>query len=398
MKIKISIAKIYLFFIFFTPCFFGYMPIQIGQRIYLFLYFFISIFLSLPFLHKKICNIQIPIIISLLIFFHYSISTIFNFSINNLKTGDIIEIYRPIIYVLTLLFALILLTPYVKKNGMWKCMDYIEDIVFYSSFFEFFKYFEITKHFFYLYTPFSYNSINYIRFFGVTGFAYAYAWILIICIVYHSVKTNGKLGFRFLYYSFLVLMTGSRTGIAALFVLYFFLFFLFRKIRLRIIFLIILFLLSILLLYNLEISAVVVSFDYILRLIQAFGGNTSDGSLVTRQSQINTALRRFYESPLYGTASNKGENVLIENFYFHHIGTWGLIGLILYFLWLSCFGIYLLSKKKRQIFFYIIIISFIICFSSPIFDQIRIFNIFYTIIAILMINSNNDETKKHKKS
>jgi hypothetical protein len=156
-------------------------------------------------------------------------------------------------------------------------------------------------------------------------------------------------------------------------------------------------LLSVLLLYNLEIQVVVISIDYILRLIQAFLGNAGDGSLVTRQSQINTALTRFYENPFYGTASNKDKNVLIENFYFHHFGTWGLIGLILYFLWISCFRIYLVSKKEKQIFFLIIIISFVICFSSPIFDQIRIFNIFYAIIAILMINAKN-ETKKYKTS
>jgi hypothetical protein len=398
MKIKINFAKIYLSIIYFTPCFFGYVSLQIGQRLYLILYFLFSSFFSLFFLHRKICNIKIPIVLSLMIFIHYATSAIMNFNSNNLGLGDVIELFRPIIYVLVLLFSLIILTPYVKKNGIWKCMDYIENIVFYSSFIEFLKFFEITRYFFYLYTPFPYNHINYIRFFGVVGFAYGYAWILLICIIYHSVKKNGKVGFRFLYYSLIVIGTGSRTGILALLSLYFFLFFIFKEIRLRLFFLIIFILLSVSILYNLKIPVFVTGVDYTVRLIQTFLGNAGDGSLQSRQTQIKTALNRFYENPLYGTASNKTGNVSIENFYFHHLGTWGILGLVLYLIWLSCFKMYLISKEKKKIFFLVISISFVICFSSPIFDQVRIFNIFYAIIALLLMNSNNDENKKYKTS
>jgi hypothetical protein len=328
-----------------------------------------------------------------LIFSHYAASTIFNFKSNNVGSGDIIEIFRPVIYLFALLFSLIILSPYIKKEGMWNCMDYIENLVFYSSFLEFFKFIEGTKSFFYLYSPFSYNSLNYIRFFGVTGFAYAYAWILIICILYHSIKTNGKIGFRFLYYSFIVLLTGSRTGIAALLLLYFCLFIMLKKIRFRLFLLFVLLVSVVSFLYVLKIPVVVTSVDYSIRLIQAFFGNAGDGSLGTRQSQINIALSRFYENPFYGTASNKVENVLIENFYFHHLGAWGFIGLLLYFLWICSFRIYLISKKEKRIFFLIIIISLVISFSSPIFDQVRLFNIFYAVIAVLIAGVNKGAEK-----
>lgn len=319
-----------------------------------------------------------------------------NFSDNNVMVGDIMEILRPIIYFLSFLLPVMIFQPYVRKYGLYYYTDFFEKIVFFSSFIEFFKYLDPLKQFFYLYTPFEFGSINYIRLSGFTGFAYAYAWILLICIILNAFKTNGRVSFRFLYYSLILIGTGSRTGIFALFLLYFLLFLLLKRMRLRLFFLVIFILLSVLLLYKLEIPVFVTGVDYAVRLVQTFLGNAGDGSLQSRQAQMNKALIRFYESPLFGTASNKTNNVPIENFYFHHLGTWGFLGLVLYLLWLSCFRIYLVTKEKKQIFAFIIGISFVICFSSPIFDQVRIFNIFYAIIALLLINSTNNETKKCK--
>jgi hypothetical protein len=139
----------------------------------------------------------------------------------------------------------------------------------------------------------------------------------------------------------------------------------------------------------LKISVVVTSLDYIIQLVKALTGDGGDGSLGTRIFQANTALSRFRENPLYGTASNKFDNITIENFYFHHLRSWGIFGLILYMLWIFLFGAYIVSRHKKRIFFLVIAASFVLCFSSPIFDQVRLFNIFYAVIAALIIRENN---------
>jgi hypothetical protein len=383
------LAKIYLFAIFFTPSFFGYISLNLGQMIYLSIFFSISIIFSLPFLcYGKIVNIKTSLQISLLIFICYTISTIFNFNLNKPKANDVIEIYRPLIYFFSFFFSIIILRQYVEETGALKCLDCIDNLIFYSSFIEFLKYIDITKNFFYMYTPFPYGSINYMRLSGFTGFAYSYAWILLIGMIFCIVKSQGRIQFRFIYYSLLVCLTGSRSGLLSLVVLYVFLSLSFKEIKKQLFYLFIGLSLLIGCLYFFDIPIVVISVDYIIGLILAFLGKGDDGSLATRSIQIMEALKRFYDSPLYGSGSNKMINPTIENFYFHHLATWGIAGLVLYFFWLYSFTFYLSSKYAKKIFFLILLVSCLISFSTPIFDQIRIFNIFYAIVAILIIDEN----------
>ena len=357
--------------------------------VYLMIYFSASALLAVFYLRGKIHDIQTPAIAGLFIYLYCAASTLLNFTSNNFGAGDFIEIFRPLIYFSSLLFSFVILSPYIRASGFRECMDYMENLVFYSSFLEFLKYFEFSRPFFYLYTPFPHDHINYIRFSGFTGFAYAYAWILMICIIYHSIKKNGRVGIRFLYYSFLVLLTGSRTGIAALAFLYFLLFVILKRIRIRMLFLAAFISFSTFILYMLQVPVLVTSVDYTMRLVKAFMGDGGDGSLASRTLQANIALSRFYENPLYGMASNKSDNITIENLYFHHLGTWGIIGLVLYLLWIFLFGIYIVSRDKKRIFILMIAASFVLCFSSPIFDQVRLFNIFYAVIAALIVKENN---------
>jgi hypothetical protein len=330
---------------------------------------------------------------------HYSISTVLNVRTNDLSLGDVIEVFRPVIYLLVFFFSLIILTPYVKQCGKRQCLDFFENIIFYASFFEFLKYYEAAAPLFYFYTPFKYGTINYIRLSGFTGFAYAYAWILLICIIYNAVKSRGRIGFRLLYYSFLVLGTGSRTGIAALLFLYGCLFVLERRTRPRLFLLAVMLSLIVFVLYSLEFEFIVTSIDYTIRLIQTFlGYGGGDGSLATRTMQMRGGLDHLSENPLYGSASNKLSDMRIENFYFHHLGTWGIMGLILYLLIIFSVFFMIPRRTERRIYGLLIASSFILCFSSPIFDQVRLFNIFYAIAAILIVKEACHEPASHKTS
>jgi hypothetical protein len=390
MSKEIFIGKLYLIIILFTPSFFGYMALQNGQKIYLLIYFIFSIFFSMFYLKNKIYNILFPIAISFFISFHYSISTIINYE-NNINFSDFYEVARPIIYCLSLLFSIIILGPFVKKIGVWECLKFIENIIFFYSFFEFLKFINFTKYYFYLFTPFSYNSTNYIRFFGTTGFAYNYAWLLMVCIIFNAIRTEGKIGFRFIYFSFLVILTGSRSGIFTLFVLYFLLFVYIKKIRIRLLFEFIIAFLIGFILYGIKIPVITRSVNLFIRLINAFLGLDDDGSLMARQVQIELSLLRFNQNPIFGTASDKEKFDTIENFYFHHMAAWGSIGIIIIIIWYFSFNYLLPTRTTKILYFLILVISLIISFSTPLLDQVRIFNVFFAIIAILVTNRQEEK-------
>jgi hypothetical protein len=395
-NILVPIAKLYLLVMFFTPTFFGYLNLSPGQLLYLAIYFFVSfvlILISGVYKRRIRLNVTLAIQSFLLLAIHYAFSTIVNFQNNNTNTRDVFEILRPIIYFMSFLLSIIILYPYVQDVGFSECFNNIENIIFYFSFFEFLKFIEPLKYFFRLYTPFDFGHINYIRFSGTTGFAYAYAWLLLICIIFQTVKKNGKISFRVFYYSLLITMTGSRTGFLGLCLLFLCLFVLYKYIRIRLALMLLLISVVIAFLYMIKIEQVVTSVDYITRLIRIFLLNEGDdGSLVARKAQIDNSIMRFLSSPLFGTGSSKLTNVRIENFYFHHLGTWGILGITFYVFLLFSFLFYIKSRLCKRIFCLILFISLFLSFSSPIIDQVRIFNIFYAIIAVLIIGIQRKHT------
>ena len=365
------------------PSFFGYVGLNTGQAIYL---AFILLLSFIPFLvnsmlvRRHFFNRGILFIGSLflLLFIEYSVSSILNFNRNSYGLNDIIEIFRPLIYLFCFLTSYILVNRNPSERA-YKFIDTVEKIVFFSSFFEWLKFNKVFYPFFKLYLVFAYGFPNYIRMSGTTGFAYSYAWVIIFCLFWNVLR-NGKITFKFFYYSFLVLLTGSRTGFAALCASYAVIFFSVRKTRKTLGISLLIITITMFVLYFSNVEVVVTAVDYILRLIKTFLGKSSDASMLTRQSQNAEALRYFDEAALFGVASNKSKNVLIENFYFHHIRNWGLLGLTLYLMIFILF--FLLSKKSYRSFVFVMMTSaFLICFSAPLFDEIRIFNILYLVLA-----------------
>lgn len=383
------------FFIIFTvlcPCFFGYLGLNLGQMIYLSLESFFIIFLLLANWQKLLSKISTASfvigIFFLLLCIEYNISSIININRNNYNAGDFIEILRPIVYLFFFFSSLLILKPLVKIRGAFYIFDLVEKTIFIFSFVEWIKFLHFSYPFFALYTPFSYGSINYIRLSGTTGFAYSYAWLLCICLFW-SVMKNKQITFKFLYYSILVLLTGSRTGFVALFITYFIIFYNFRKTRF-IMLLSLIFISTVLaILYFMEVEFVKLPIDYIIRLSLALLGKTGDGSLTTRTHQNQIAMQYFDESMFFGIASNKANNITIENFYFHHIRNWGIFGISIYLIILFLFFVF--SGKYRKLVFTILVSAFIICFSSPIFDQIRNFNIMYILFAAILLEQNKGD-------
>ena len=377
------------------PCFFGYLGLNKGQMLYLFIVFSFSIFYFL--INNKTLkttfsyNIVYIILSFLLLSLEYFISTILNFNRNDYSLSDFIEILRPIVYLFSFLSSLIIIKPLVKRYGNKRIFLTLERCIFIFSVIEIFKFFKLFSPFFALYTIFPFGSINYIRMSGTTGFAYSYAWLVII-IIFIIISIQKKLTLKFIYYAFLVLLTGSRSGVFAFGIVLFFIFVFYKKTRLPL--LISLFIISLLItiLYFAEVGVVKTSIDYIIRLILTVLGKSTDGSFSTRRRQNQIAMQYFDEHMLFGIASNKKNNITIENFYFHHLRNWGLLGLIGYILILILFFL-LVGKTYRKMVFIILTTSFVISFSSPIFDQVRNFNILYLIFANMMLGKNGNENE-----
>ncbi len=377
-------ARWYVLLILCCPGFFGYLGLNKGQLLYLAVIFLYSVFVVLLDWKRLLVRFSKKVVFFYLLFILLSLvylaSSIFNFGRNNYSGGDIIEILRPSIYFFSYAFSILILQKIIAQNGTQTILDYFEKTVFLISLVEFVKFLRPAFAFFKLYTVFPFGSINYIRLSGTTGFAYSWAWICIICL-FLSVEKKRRIGFKFFWYSIVIFMTGSRTGMLALAVCYFLIFVYFRKTRLPLLFCVAFIVLSIFVLYMLNVQIVVTSVDYVIRLVNVMlFGEGRDGSFNTRNRQRIIALEYFNSSPLLGVASNKAEHIVIENFYFHHLQNWGILGLSLYVVILLFFWI-LADAKNRRIIFALLSVSFIICFSTPLFDQIRVFNILYLIFA-----------------
>lgn len=385
-------TKIFILLVLFFPGFYGYLGLNIGQLLYLFIVFayaIIYLFTSCSFNKRIIPKNSITfLLLFLLLNIEYLISTIYNFKTNYLSMGDIIECFRPLIYLLTYFGVFIVFQATKAQESAFSSIDYLDKCVFIFSLFEWLKFLRVFEPIFKLYTPFSYGFINYVRFFGSTGFAYNYAWLISVCLfwtLFRAKKINLKICLKFLYYALLIILTGSRTGFLAFASCIFFSFVFLKKTRKFLIFSLLFGSIFVFILYILNIEVVVTSIDYILRLVKLILlKEGEDGSYASRNVQKEIALDRFRTSPILGIASNKTGRDPIENFYYHHLQNWGILGFINYLIIILGF-IFVGKKRYWKFLFIVIIISFIIAFSTPIFDQIRVFNLIYLIIAIMQI-------------
>lgn len=140
-----------------------------------------------------------------------------------------------------------------------------------------------------------------------------------------------------------------------------------------------------------EIPIITDSIDYTTRLIESISGTAQDGSFNTRSSQLEKAMILFYQSPIIGNGPIKGNTTPIEIQFGYYLSAWGIIGT---FLFLSIMAIFFIwahqsSKSKNVIVANFskanrlwLIVSFFVGMSTPITDQIRVFQIFYLLQGI----------------
>ena len=381
-----SFVAFFIYLIILCPAFFGYFTLNKGQMIYLAVIFFCTLIFFLfdvsNLLRSFSRNHTYFILGFLLLCCEYFASSVLNIRRNSYSFGDFIEVLRPVVYLFTYLTSLVIIIPTLRKKGICFVFNIFEKAVFFFSLIEFLKFFKPSFPFFALYSLFPFGSINFVRMSGTTGFAYSWAWIICVCLFW-NIFLNRKITLKFVYYSFLILLTGSRTGFLTLLITYFFVFLFFKKTRGILVLALIMLSSLLVVLYFLEVEVVKTSIDYIIRLIMTVLGKASDGSFSTRRNQNQLAMQYFDENMFFGIASNKAQNITIENFYFHHLRNWGLLGISIYVI--TLFGFLIFSRRKyRKISLVILISAFVISFSSPVFDQIRNFNIMYLLFAVLL--------------
>lgn len=129
--------------------------------------------------------------------------------------------------------------------------------------------------------------------------------------------------------------------------------------------------------------------QYVERLVEAIFGDGSDGSYDTRQNQFSLALSYFSQNYLFGIGSMKDSNEPIEMLLGYYLSSWGIVGtmvylaLIIYFLKVAYYSFTHASLTDDIAFskanvIWLLTIP-VVGMSTPITDQIRVFNLFFII-------------------
>lgn len=388
-KLKEISIKTLLALIVFFPSFFGYTSLSAGQLIYLAVVF---IFLLGIYLLNKTSKIYSTIHPVFIIFYLQSFLSLLTLLPNGMYGTiiyrDYFEPFRPIIY--ASFFSCPLLLNYDKINIFF----FFRKIMVLSVFLDVIKFFPVAFPLLRLYSPFDFNSMNYIRISGTFGFCYNFGFIMLLFFSFSLFDKKTVLN-KIIWstvIALLILLTGSRSIIAAfLFLLLVYSIFyvkgFWRKFGYTIAFCISIVLIY-LLLKNINIPFIDMILQYVERLVDAILGNADDGSLDTRQNQFEVALLYLNQNILLGVGPLKGSNEPIEMLVGYYLSSWGILGLMLYtlliitFLKIS-FECSRLSNQQIAIFskanFLWILTIPVVGMSSPITDQVRVFNIFYLV-------------------
>jgi len=378
--------KILWFAIIFTPTFSHILGTHTGQLVYTILVVFLEI--SLIIVSKLNISYLIikPIFISMYFTFYFACVTLFNYQ-NLLSISDIIDILRPLLYLLFFLFPLVV---QINEKDFKKLFLFIVKLILVASLLDFFSFFHPLEFLLGLYRPSHYGDFNYFRFSGTFGYAYNYAFILIFFIIYY-IKTNASfftvnsfILFLLVVYS---ILTGSRTSIASL-ILIILLFYILQNYNIisicfKIAKLTFFILVTLLILNYLEFHFFEKIFDYIFRLILFSQGESADGAASTRINQLTNGL--LYLTPsnmLFGIGPSKTLLPIMESMYPTYLVKWGVIGIFSYFSLL--FSLYYSSKVKQGFvkdimisYRGLIIVIFIFGFSTSPTDQVKLYNFFY---------------------
>lgn len=387
-----SILKFYVWFIFLIPTFWGYTrgSNTIGQ-----LFVSISLFLyavgSILIYKYKIKLIKSYSILFFLQVAAYTLTLAIRQtdSFTNISFSDYSDLSRPILYLIAVCFPVSLK---LKEEEIIKLVRIIVKVSLLISVFDIIKLFSWGEDIMKLYTPLDPTSFNYQRLSGTFAYCYNYGFILIFDLLFILYSFKRKLAWSILTIA-LIFLTGSRSVLIATFLAIVLYFILSNKsiISKIIIILSTIFLISVIysLLSFIDIPIVKDIIDNIDKLLSiADNGISSDGSAATRSRQLDFVLENFSEYPLLGAGPQKESSVPIEIQLGYYLSSWGVIGLIIFLssLFTALYYAYksfhpnnndCISFSKSN--FIWISAGLFVGMSTPITDQIRVFQIYYFI-------------------
>lgn len=389
---KFSILKrhtvILLIIIFYIPSFWGYMSLGTGQLVYL----AFTIILTIPIVYiYKIYRLPLPRI-SVLFFLwttlYIATLAIQPFINNEIILKDFSDVIRPLIY---FYFFLIGCALGVRFNRNSFFVSAVIAVTLFSLVFDFIKFIEPLQPITKLYAVFEFGELNYIRYSGTFGFCYDFGFVCLfiysIFIVFYAMKP-----ISFMIGCIIMMLVGSRSVILAFAIINIIYFFIFSEIYfIKKILVIPILIFSVVALYMIattwEIPVASDSIRYSERLISALSGTEADGSLGTRNNQLDIALERFAKSPFFGVGPSKNDYP-IEIQLGYYISSWGILGTLVFCLIQINFGLTAIggvnSKDKIVKNFSTanllwLISAVIVGMSTPITDQIRVFQIYFLI-------------------
>ena len=385
--------KTYIAVILFFPTLWGFLGehgISLGQILYTFSVLGIGFTLLLyrrtqpkiPSIYTRLFAVQT---------FIYAISLSVNSFIRNgnVTMSDMTDLYRPISYILSITIGYSL---YDKSVMIERVIRFTICTIILCSLLDCLKFTPIGVNALKLYTHLAPGSFNYMRFSGTFAYCYNYVYVLIFGLLL-SLFCNIRRPLSFAVFSGLIILGGSRAGFAA-FAFAILLYYLMNKRFSSAIFSISLTVVSasvvIYLLTFLDIPLLNDIFANVEKLSAALSGDGVDGSMNTRNSQLDTALTNFYESPLWGRGPLKGSTKPIEIQMGYYISSWGMAGTSVYLAIIGSFLYFAWKMRKRRGIigrfskanFAWILCSFIIGLSTPITDQIRVSQLFFLVQGI----------------
>lgn len=393
-KLKDVSVKALIALIIFFPSFFGYTSLGTGQLIYL---ISIVIFLFVIYLLNRTIKISFfPFLVFIVFYLQvllFLLTLLLNGFHGTLIYRDYFEPFRPVIY------AFFFLCPLLLNYDKADIIFFFRKLILLSVVLDVIKFFPVAFPLLRLYSPFEFNSVNYVRFSGSFGFCYNFGFIMLFFFAFSLFEkcTKRSKFIKSISIALLIFFTGSRSIIAAFFFLLFIYCIIYIKGAFRKIGYIVTFCIGIFLLYfllkNVNIPFVDMILQYVERLVDAILGNADDGSLDTRQGQLDTALSYLNQNILLGVGPLKGSNEPIEMLIGYYLSSWGILGFISYVILITLFSriafkcshlqnsVAIFSKAN---FLWILTIP-IVGMSSPITDQVRVFNLFYLVQGIQVV-------------
>lgn len=367
------------------PTFWGYLSIGIGQIMYLLVTALAS---SLFIINRRIVFPRISKIFFFL-FIAYSITLSLNMPKGLISLKDYTDIVRPFFYIY--FFSIPLIVGF-RKTDLPKIIKCVVTCSLVIVVIDLLKFVVGADPIIKLYALWERDSLNYYRFAGTFCYCYNYGFIIIFCLVwllYSKVKHYKTLvGVC----AIILLATGSRSVYLAAFLTIIIFFFRSKRPLIFKVSFCIIFVFSLIIIYNLikiyEIPYLSSSVSYVENLVLALQGESNDGSLSTRTSQLNRALGILGSNPLIGGGPQKETSAPIEFQIGYYLSSWGLLGtfiflcsMLLFYLMAyrasKCSNSQISNFSKANLLW--IVSSFIVGMSTPITDQIRVFHIFYLI-------------------